>query len=895
MQNREIVGGKWWKVDFHLHTPGSYDYGHGDAQQAATSPEDFLKCCMEKKLDCIVVADHDCFKWVPKLRDALNFLQNDPPEWYRKITIFPGIEVNSQGNVHLLGIFDPSTPFEDLIKISARMDINDKTQTTDKSPNEVMDVIIKHGGIAIPAHVDGPSGLFLAPASTIKSVLQVQGLLALELLKNSIEHALYKESKLNLACVLGSDSHSTDTIGEKYTWVKMGEPNIEALRLALYDSKDGAIRSIDCYSDPNNIAGRTYIEELTIKNGKCIGRKEPYKIQFSPWLNCLIGGRGAGKSTILKFLRLVLNRQSELPSQLMSDFAEFAQIPQNRKALGLLLNDTTVTLRMIVEGVPHKLVWHNNVIYEEVNGQLNAASSITDRFPVKIFSQKQLYEMTKNTHLLFEFMDLQWDSKDWEKRMNAACENFKLCRKRISTLYKSLQEKQQIETKLRDLEGKLRVFENPSTASVLNNAETLNKHLQIVKCVYKSKESLINLVRQAKTLESSPVPDFSTLDEDSKCELQQWISSIEQMKKDFVCVFEKYEADIITYDTLLSKLHLCKMISANRQEMNEVLQQLRDAGVDGVERYSELLEEKRNVVGQLQSYEGINQRLQEERCKQDMYLDEIDKLTLERHANRCKVIDAWNSLGYLRLKLHLFQDIEENEYTFRKIIRKDTGFDSDILSRDSDTAEPLSGFIQRISCIPQNLSKHEQISALRSEKEALLHASSTYSKRFISYLSKLCEQYEYFEDELLTWIPDDKLTLEIKTGNRFSPVDAGSPGQRTSAILSLILSISDAPIIIDQPEDDLDTRNITEIVVKGINRIKPQQQIIVVTHNPNIVVNTNSEQVIYLDYRNGQIVSTCAGALQNHDVRDAICEVMEGGKDALEQRYYRIFKALSTD
>ncbi len=50
-----IVGGKWWKVDFHLHTPASYDYGHGDDRQKDTSPVDFLKACRSKGLDCIVV------------------------------------------------------------------------------------------------------------------------------------------------------------------------------------------------------------------------------------------------------------------------------------------------------------------------------------------------------------------------------------------------------------------------------------------------------------------------------------------------------------------------------------------------------------------------------------------------------------------------------------------------------------------------------------------------------------------------------------------------------------------------------------------------------------------------------------------------------------------------
>ena len=100
------------------------------------------------------------------------------------------------------------------------------------------------------------------------------------------------------------------------------------------------------------------------------------------------------------------------------------------------------------------------------------------------------------------------------------------------------------------------------------------------------------------------------------------------------------------------------------------------------------------------------------------------------------------------------------------------------------------------------------------------------------------------------------------------------------------------PVIIDQPEDDLDNRNIMQIVVEGVKKLRQQQQVILVTHNPNIVVNTNAEWIVQLDFHEGQIHNVCAGALQSHDVRDAICEVMEGGKEALKKRYYRIFKAL---
>ena len=81
----------------------------------------------------------------------------------------------------------------------------------------------------------------------------------------------------------------------------------------------------------------------------------------------------------------------------------------------------------------------------------------------------------------------------------------------------------------------------------------------------------------------------------------------------------------------------------------------------------------------------------------------------------------------------------------------------------------------------------------------------------------------------------------------------------------------------------MDTKNITDFIVKGINEKKQSQQIIVVTHNPNIVVNTNSEQVIHMEFAGGEINASHSGALQDFEIRDAICDVMEGGREALER------------
>ncbi|MBB1420212.1 hypothetical protein H5187_23690 [Pseudoalteromonas sp. SG44-1] len=143
-------------------------------------------------------------------------------------------------------------------------------------------------------------------------------------------------------------------------------------------------------------------------------------------------------------------------------------------------------------------------------------------------------------------------------------------------------------------------------------------------------------------------------------------------------------------------------------------------------------------------------------------------------------------------------------------------------------------------------------------------------------------------DAINTWFPEDKLTIKFYDGNRFKDVSQGSAGQKASAILSFLLSYGTEPLVLDQPEDDLDNGLITSLIVSKLHENKADRQIIVVTHNPNIVVNGDSEYVVALEDR-GQINTLASGALQEIEVRKNVCEIMEGGEVALQQRYKRMF------
>jgi energy-coupling factor transporter ATP-binding protein EcfA2 len=141
------------------------------------------------------------------------------------------------------------------------------------------------------------------------------------------------------------------------------------------------------------------------------------------------------------------------------------------------------------------------------------------------------------------------------------------------------------------------------------------------------------------------------------------------------------------------------------------------------------------------------------------------------------------------------------------------------------------------------------------------------------------------------WYPEDGLQVSYSadgTGRNFRPIEQASPGQKTAAILAFVLAYGTEPLVLDQPEDDLDNRLIYDLIVKQIRQIKTRRQVIVVTHNPNIVVNGDAEKVLEMAFKNGQCVVGERGSLQSQEIRDAVCRVMEGGPEAFKKRYKRI-------
>ena len=136
--------------------------------------------------------------------------------------------------------------------------------------------------------------------------------------------------------------------------------------------------------------------------------------------------------------------------------------------------------------------------------------------------------------------------------------------------------------------------------------------------------------------------------------------------------------------------------------------------------------------------------------------------------------------------------------------------------------------------------------------------------RFHNHLRKLPNESLI---DLQLWFPED--ALQITYGKTGKKIREGSPGQKSAALLTFILAHGNEPLLLDQPEDDLDNELIYSLIVQAIKANKTKRQIIVVTHNANIVVNGDSEMVHYLNVANGQS-HLKSDSLQSEAIRQRI-------------------------
>lgn len=189
MDSWPFAGARWWKFDFHSHTPHSTDYGRGDETLKKRSPREWLLDYMNKGIDCVAITDHNGGAWVDELKREYAAMQAGRPSGFRELVLFPGVEITVNGSIHLLAILDTEKKTSDIDTLLGQCGYGggvkgESRSSTGKAFGEVTQQIVAFDGIAIPAHADQGAGLFLqmADGNSLPGILKSPFIYSMEII-----------------------------------------------------------------------------------------------------------------------------------------------------------------------------------------------------------------------------------------------------------------------------------------------------------------------------------------------------------------------------------------------------------------------------------------------------------------------------------------------------------------------------------------------------------------------------------------------------------------------------------------------------------------------------------------------------------------------------------------
>ncbi len=942
-------GARWWKVDFHVHTPVSKDtreWQKAIGTQDEVTPERWLLECMGAGLDCVAVTDHNTGVWTDRLKAAYADLEANQPKGFRPLHLFPGVELSVNGGFHLLALFDFEKTSSDIDTLLGAVEYEGTKGNSDgvtrKSAVEVIEKVLAAGGLPIPAHIDGVKGLLRVPSAesnqtaldvgTVQQVLRCDEILAMEVVDPGVRKPeAYTSSGRTWTEILGSDCHGfrNGSLGSRFTWVKMELPSLEGLRLALLDGERFSI----CRSDapepfrPEDLPEHL-IESIRIADAQFMGRgaDAAAELRFSPWLNALVGGRGTGKSTVIHFLRLGYRRGEELDplgdeSETRRVFKRFDRVPRSRDDYGGLLPQTEALLTVRRDGVRHRIRWRQDgtgpVVEEEANGEWRQSTSqqITpDRFPVRLFSQGQIAALAgESQEALLGVIDEAAKCGRQKEAIEEAKRRYFALRSQIRELEGKLKDRDRLAVELEDVERKLHYFEEAHHADVLKMYQLRTRQEREIRRQIAAAAAVAGRVEGlASEIAPEDLPERlfdSEREEDRNAQalverlhraIRQAAEALDEAARQLRDAAQR-ESNGLEASSWQSE------VDAAKDAYDELVFTLREQDVADPSEYGKLVQDRHRLEQEKERFESLREERARLFTEAGAQRERVLEQRRELSASRAQFLStSLRDNPYVRIELVSYgRDWRQMERSLREVLEvMDDRFADDICKLEEDF--PSSGLVAELVAAANRRAKWSaaepsqrgdgdpmevELASMKRRVEAACEGLGRFGGHFNNYLERECERKPELLDRFLTWFPEDSLKVEYSRtgdGREFRPIEQGSAGQRAAAMLAFLLAHGEEPLVLDQPEDDLDNHLIYDLVVRQIRDNKRRRQIIVVTHNPNIVVNGDAEMVHALSFAGGQCRVTQQGSLQKVPMRDEVCQIMEGGREAFERRYQRL-------
>lgn len=916
----DFRGNRWYKCDFHLHTPASECFVDKDV-----TAEKFIDRVIEKGLDCIAITDHNTANWIDTIR-----IEGEK----RGIIVFPGVEITcSDSKIHLLVLFDNDAlvvKIEDFIRDAGimREDFGKQTAHSNKGVIEVSKIANEFGAMVIPAHIDSHCGLSNISYQVQKDFLNLKNISTVQMINEELilgkkedydKVKLYTklseaDSELSLGVVgdyvecsklvkergygiltfsdnpdtESSNKHGLWGIGKEFSWIKMDEsPRLESLRQAMLFPE---MRIKNYFEEKNSKVNKLpdlWIKSINVKDIELLG-SIPLEVEFNPQLTTIIGGRGSGKSTIVRLLTAIFAMDNiKGLEELYEEFISFYKI--KTKGNGVLRSTTEIKVEVVKNSILYIVTANNfsgsnscDLKVKKFNSNdqvfIEIDEGVEDLFRVDIYNQKQIYKLAKNTNALRDKVDSMIESiESYQKESNMCIAKFKMQYSKIREIEINLSSKKKLSAELKDISEKIDTYRQSGINDLLQEYEIFNKQNNLLSRFVNNIDEKINLINNFKE-------EFSRIDKEIDMGIfgdkynKELTEILELNNKEFyrnVYTLEEVNLSLQkikdNYNKGIENSIWHKYYKDLEKRYNDKINTLKEIGVDidGINILLKNQEQKQNEFDILEKKEAqLKDEYEKLREMKNEYIKSRETISNKRAQTTSELLTNTN----IKIKIKKFRDVDNFIIRFREVIQKPSGFSDEI---DEIAKECFSGEIKKgISTLI------EKILDTKYNNKLL------FSGKFNKVINALNDE-QIAELQLL--LPEDDILIEYKPNNSsvYKSLQNASAGQRTSAILTFILADGTVPLILDQPEDDLDNHLIYDLVVERLKACKEKRQIMVITHNANIPVNGDAELIVAMNSDSKNVEIFKVGTIEDHKLRDEICNVMEGGEIAFLMRANR--------
>jgi type III restriction enzyme len=890
-------------------------------------------------LEVIAITDHNYAskEFIPYLRDAAREFSSESGY---ELAIFPGFEFTADvgRGLHVLAIFDPREDLERIDHVLTACGVSHprfssgQPNPSRKRLTDIIEVVQRNVnggvlGLVILPHSQENSGIF--DTERIADWLQAiefinSDLLCLEVPKPASQMSegwqrlfragsdcLPEWRRLRpIALIMSSDAkalregEADNYIGIRHTWIKLSSPTIEGLRQAFLANESRIL-----LSDP--VLPPAYIDTVEISACKFFPDR-PLRFGLSNQFNAIIGGRGTGKSTLLEYIRWALCDQ---PIEFSQDDTLLGEIPQFAAKRASLIRDTLksngeeqayVRISAIINNSIHYITRYANderVMLKIGEGEENESNPEQIRllFPIQAYSQKQLSTVAVRIEELRRFVEspIQSEIQQANRRIADHAEvlrNFyrRLWRVRELANRKDTQESQtrSIRSQIESLRSEISGL-SPEDRGVLDHHGLFVKERQIVESLSNELIEIRKGIEEAKIKVERISSESSTPDDLPQIEKIRHLKAIVKAIVDYVSRYledgllyvEENKQDFEAKKTELNAIH-CLHDEAYRAATERAAEnRTKLIAIDGLNlKQTEIEKELVQVEGELK----------------DIHIGEDEKETAitlwtNLHSARgdlldreCQALEA-RSEGDIRARLKRGGDVQKAINTLRRSLEGSQCREEWLESLErhlinaENPAEQWIALLNEFRALAEFETDIERSDLLPECPELLrLGFTANALRRVASRMTK-----ETWLDLLVVSLDDLPEFFFCANPTTVIPFVSASPGQQATGLLSVLLRQEGGPLLIDQPEEDLDNANIGRIV-EGIWKAKCQRQLLIISHNANLVVNGDAEQIIHCDYNNerdrssGKIAT--AGSIDETRVRDAITRIMEGGEKAFKLR-----------